>query len=80
MAGRSDINEIVDRINNAWNEKEGQDIQAFQNDTWRWLENDQRLKGLLQEEYDLVKDTLPFILINMGRIQTRRINKEISGT
>ena len=29
MAGRSDINEIVDHINNAWNEKEGQDIQAF---------------------------------------------------
>jgi len=63
MAGRSDINEIVDRINFAWNEKEGQDIQAFQNDTWRWLENDQRLKGLLQEEYDLVRDTLPFILM-----------------
>ncbi len=63
MVGRSDINEIVDHINIAWNEKEGQDIQAFQKDTWQWLEHDQRLKGLLQEEYDLVKDILPFILI-----------------
>ena len=47
MAGRPDTVEFVDRINNNWKEKEGQDIQVFQNETWGWLENDQRLKGLL---------------------------------
>jgi hypothetical protein len=61
-ANRPDTVEFVDHINKKWKEKDGQEIQVFQKEIWEWLEIDPKLKGLLWEEYEQVKDTLPFIL------------------
>jgi hypothetical protein len=61
-ANRPDTVEFVDHINKKWQEKDGQDIQVFQKEIWQWLEIHPKLKGLLWEEYEQVKDTLPFIL------------------
>jgi len=62
MSNPPEFLEFIKYIKKTRAEKEDMDIQAFQKEIWEWLENNNKLKSLLIEEYGKMKDILPFIL------------------
>jgi hypothetical protein len=54
--------EFISFIRKTREEKKDEDIQILQKTVWDWLEKNQKLKNLLINKYNLIKDTLPFIL------------------
>jgi hypothetical protein len=63
MSDRPEFPEFIRYIKKTRAEKEDLDIQTFQKEIWEWLENNQKLKSLLSEEYERRKDILPFMLV-----------------